>query len=247
MIIYPAIDLKDNKCVRLYQGKMDRATIYNDDPASQAQAFIAEGADWLHIVDLDGAISGVSKNTHSIEKIICQCPDIKIQLGGGIRSLANIKHWLEAGVSRVILGTIAIEKPDLVLEACNTFPDQIVVGVDAYGEKVATKGWVEATEHNVFDIVNKFSQAGTGAGAGAGVSNFIYTDITRDGTHQGINLSNTSKLASSTNANIIASGGVASLDDIIKIKQAGNISGVIVGRALYDNKFKLSEALKAVS
>lgn len=238
MIIYPAIDLKDGKCVRLYKGDMDAATIYNPDPAAQAQKFVQDGFEYLHIVDLNGAIDGTPVNKDAVKSILGNI-DIPAQLGGGIRTLKHIEYWLEAGLDRVILGTVAVKDPDLVRNACRLFPNQIVLGIDAYGENVAVEGWVEKSETTIYDLAQKFEDAGATA--------IIYTDINRDGTGEGINIDITHKLAKSTCIPVIASGGVGSMADIRSLSSLSNppINGVIVGRALYDNKISAKEVLNA--
>ena len=238
MIIYPAIDLKDGKCVRLYKGDMEAATVYNPDPTAQAQKFIQDGFKYLHIVDLNGAIDGTPINKRAVEDILKEI-NIPAQLGGGIRSLEHIEHWLDAGLNRVILGTIAVKNPELVREACRLFPSQIVLGIDAYGENVAVEGWVEKSETTIYDLAKKFEDAGATA--------IIYTDINRDGTGEGLNIEITHQLAKTTSIPIIASGGVGSIADIHALSALSNppIDGVIVGRALYDNKISAKEVLNA--
>lgn len=237
MIIYPAIDLKDGKCVRLYKGDMTDETIYNDDPAAQALDWVQAGFSWLHIVDLNGAVDGAPANSHAVRDII-KAVDIPVQLGGGIRNMAQIEHWLEAGLSRVILGTAAVRDPDLVKDACARFPGQIVLGIDARNEMVAVEGWVHGGDINMIELAQMFEDAGAAA--------IIYTDIDRDGTEEGVNIESTLKLAQATSIPVIASGGVGSLDDIVKVQQAG-LPGVIVGRAFYDKTVSPQEALQAVS
>jgi phosphoribosylformimino-5-aminoimidazole carboxamide ribotide isomerase len=231
MIVFPAIDLKDAKCVRLYKGDMNAATVYNEHPAEQARAFEAAGFSWLHIVDLNGAVQGRSVNVDIVREIV-KATDLKIQLGGGIRDLAGIDRWLSAGVSRVILGTAAVRNPGLVKEACRMFPGKIVVGVDARGGKVAVSGWTESSDINVLDLVANFE--------GVGVSAVIYTDIDRDGTGEGINIEATRQLSDRTMIPVIASGGVASLKDLELVSDA-NLEGVIVGRALYNGNLVPAE------
>ncbi|MCE3255596.1 MAG: hisA [Rickettsiaceae bacterium] len=226
MIIYPAIDLKDGKCVRLYKGDMAQVTIFNDSPASQAKYFQDQGFKFLHIVDLDGAIIGSSANEKSVKEIL-QAITIPAQLGGGIRNLEAIEKWLVLGISRVILGTVALQNSYLVKEAAKKFPGKIAVGIDAKNGMVATHGWLEDSSTSVIDLAKKFEDAGVAA--------IIYTDINRDGTGQGADFEGTKKLAESTSIPVIASGGIGSIDDVIKIKEL-NINGVIVGRALYDKK-----------
>lgn len=237
MIIYPAIDLKGGKCVRLYKGDMKKDTVYNDNPADQAHQWAKAGFSWLHVVDLDGAISGAPANHAAVRKII-QSADIPVQLGGGIRSIAQIEKWLQEGVSRVILGTIALREPELVRKACDLFPGQIVVGIDARAGRVAVEGWVSTSDMLATELAALFEDAG--------VSEIIYTDIDRDGTGEGINIESTIELAKSTTIPVIASGGVGSLDDLVRVKEASvhGVSGVIVGKALYDGRVTPNEALK---
>jgi phosphoribosylformimino-5-aminoimidazole carboxamide ribotide isomerase len=233
MRIYPAIDLKDGACVRLYKGDMNAATVYNADPAAQAKAFEAVGFDYLHIVDLNGAIDGRPVNEEAVKNILRNI-SIPAQLGGGIRTLQHIETWLEAGLARVILGTVAVKDPALVKEACKKFPQQIVLGIDAYADKVAVEGWVERSEMTIFDLAKTFEDAGAAA--------LIYTDINRDGTGEGLNIDITQQLAQHVNIPVIASGGVGSIKDIENVK-AANLDGVIVGRALYDGRVRAEEIL----
>jgi phosphoribosylformimino-5-aminoimidazole carboxamide ribotide isomerase len=233
MIIYPAIDLKDGKCVRLYKGDMDQATIFNDSPASQAKQFQDQGFKFLHIVDLDGAIAGNSANEKSVKEIL-QNITIPAQLGGGIRNLETIEKWLDLGLNRVILGTIALQNPDLVKQAAKKFPNKIVVGIDAKNGMVATHGWVESSSTSVIDLAKKFEDAGVAA--------IVYTDINRDGTGDGVDFEGTKKLAESISIPVIASGGVGGLEDVKKVAQLG-INGIIIGRALYDKKIEVKELL----
>ncbi len=231
MIVFPAIDLKDAKCVRLYKGDMNEAVIYNENPPSQAKDFEEAGFDWLHVVDLNGAINGHSVNVDIVREII-KSTKLKVQLGGGIRDLDRIEHWLSAGVTRVILGTIAVRDPGLVKEACRLFPDKVVVGIDARHGKVAVSGWTETSDMDVIELVKKFSDCG--------VSAIIHTDIDRDGTGQGLNIEATSELARATDIPVIASGGVASMKDLERVK-AANLHGTIAGRALYDGSLDLKQ------
>lgn len=229
MIFFPAIDLKQGKCVRLFKGEIDKATIFNDNPANQAKEFENLGFKYLHIVDLDGAFIGESANENSVKEIL---NNIKIpaQLGGGIRNLKQIEKWLNLGISRVILGTIALKNPEIVKEACKEFAGKIVVGIDAKNGFVATEGWVETSETKAIELAKKFEDCG--------VSAIIYTDISRDGTLAGPNLEETKNLAKNISIPVIISGGVSSDLDILEIKKLENqnISGAIVGRALYDKK-----------
>ncbi len=237
MIIYPAIDLKDGKCVRLVQGDMSRDTVYNDDPAAQALEWVQSGFNWLHIVDLDGAIEGIPKN-HSAVRAILKDIDIPVQLGGGIRNESQIEHWIEAGVSRVILGTAAVRNPELVKWACHQFPDQIAVGIDALDGEVMVDGWVDGSNIQAVELARLFEDAGVAA--------IIYTDIDRDGTGKGVNVEATIKLAEATSIPVIASGGAGSLADIEAVKAASishGLNGVIVGKAFYDKRIDPKAAL----
>lgn len=238
MILYPAIDLKDGQCVRLLRGDMDKATVFGDDPAAQAAAFEAAGAKWLHLVDLDGAFAGAPANASAVEAILARV-SIPAQLGGGIRDLATIEAWLEKGLSRVILGTVAVENPDLVREAARRFPDKIAVGLDARNGRVATRGWANETDVNVTDLAKAFEDAGIAA--------IIYTDIDRDGAMQGPNIAATEALARTVSIPVIASGGVSSMDDLLRLQETGVISGAISGRALYDGAIDLASALEALT
>lgn len=236
MILFPAIDLKDGKAVRLLRGDLDSATIFNDDPADQARRFAGAGFEWLHVVDLDGAFAGQSANQAAVTDILAatKCP---VQLGGGIRDLAAIEHWLDAGVARVILGTVAVKNPDLVRQACHRFSGQIVVGIDARDGMVAVEGWAESSTLAATELAKSFEDAGVAA--------IVYTDIDRDGALLGVNVEATVALAQSVTMPVIASGGVASLDDIaalMAVADAG-IEGVICGRALYDGRIEPQSAL----
>ena len=235
-ILFPAIDLKDGQCVRLKLGEMDTATVYNDDPAAQAKAFEEMGFEWLHVIDLNGAFEGQSVNGAAVESII-KATKNPVQLGGGIRTLAHIENWLSKGLSRVILGTIAVRDPELVREACKFFPGRVAVGIDAKGGKVAVEGWAEASELGVIEMAKRFE--------GAGVAAIIYTDIDRDGILTGINWDSTIELAGEVTIPVIASGGLASLDDIRRMTQpdAMRLEGAISGRALYDGRIDPAEAL----
>ncbi len=229
MIIFPAIDLKNGQCVRLFKGDMNQATVFNDNPAAQAQEFENLGFKFLHIVDLDGAIAGESANEESVKSIL-KSVKIPTQLGGGIRSIAAIEKWLSLGLSRVILGTVAAKNPALVIEACKKFPGKIVVGIDAKNGFVATEGWVETSEIAVLELAKKFEDCGVEA--------IIYTDISRDGTLTGADFEGTKSLAENLKIPVIASGGISNLEDVLKIKtlEKSGVIGAIVGRAIYDKK-----------
>lgn len=237
MILYPAIDLKDGKAVRLLRGEMDHATVFNDDPAAQAMDFVTAGCAWLHLVDLNGAFAGQPVNAAPVEAILRACK-VPAQLGGGIRDMATIEMWLEKGIARVILGTVAVENPDLVRQAAAAFPGQVAVGIDARKGRVATKGWATETDVMVTDLARAFENAGVAA--------IIYTDIDRDGAMGGPNVTATAGLARATSIPVIASGGVSSLTDLIALRDTGAIAGAISGRALYDGALDLSEALAAL-
>ncbi|WP_300513751.1 1-(5-phosphoribosyl)-5-[(5-phosphoribosylamino)methylideneamino]imidazole-4-carboxamide isomerase [Aliiroseovarius sp.] len=235
MILYPAIDLKDGQCVRLLRGEMEAATVFNDDPAAQARAFQDAGCEWIHLVDLNGAFAGEPVNAAAVEAILGAI-DVPAQLGGGIRDMATIATWIEKGLSRVILGTVAVENPDLVQEAARAFPGKVAVGIDARDGRVATKGWAEETDVMVTDLARSFEDAGVAA--------IIYTDINRDGAMQGPNVEATADLARAMSIPVIASGGVSSLDDLRALKECGaSLNGAISGRALYDGAIDLAEAL----
>ena len=236
MILYPAIDLKGGHCVRLLKGDMQAATVFNDNPPGQARVFAAQGFTHLHVVDLDGAVQGKAINTHAVDAIL-HAVALPVQLGGGIRDRAAIDSWLARGVRRVILGTVALTKPDLVKEACRDHPDRIVVGIDARGGKVAVEGWAKTSELDALDLALRFEDAGVAA--------IVYTDIDRDGALTGVNAQATAALASKLKTPVIASGGVASLDDLraLKALESSGIIGVICGRALYDGRIDPMTAL----
>ncbi|MCJ9749420.1 1-(5-phosphoribosyl)-5-[(5-phosphoribosylamino)methylideneamino]imidazole-4-carboxamide isomerase [Neorhizobium sp. BETTINA12A] len=239
MILFPAIDLKDGQCVRLKLGDMEQATVYNPDPAAQARAFEDQGFEWLHVVDLNGAFAGTSVNGAAVDAIL-KATKNPVQLGGGIRTLDHIENWLARGLTRVILGTVAVRDPALVIEACRQFPGKVAVGIDAKGGKVAVEGWAEASELGVIELAKKFE--------GAGVSAIIYTDIDRDGILAGINWASTLELANAVSIPVIASGGLASLDDISRMLEpdAARLEGAISGRALYDGRIDPHEALALI-
>ncbi len=236
MILFPAIDLKDGQCVRLKLGDMDQATVYNADPAAQAKAFEDQGFDWLHVVDLNGAFAGESVNGAAVDAIL-KATKNPVQLGGGIRTLAHIEAWLEKGLARVILGTVAVKDPDLVKEACRKFPGKVAVGIDAKGGKVAVEGWAKSSKLGAVELARQFE--------GAGVAAVIYTDIDRDGVLAGINWDATIDLADAVSIPVIASGGLASLADIVRMTMpdAKKLEGAISGRALYDGRIDPREAL----
>ncbi|MEZ5779291.1 MAG: 1-(5-phosphoribosyl)-5-[(5-phosphoribosylamino)methylideneamino]imidazole-4-carboxamide isomerase [Paracoccaceae bacterium] len=237
MILYPAIDLKDGQCVRLLHGEMDKATVFGDDPATQAASFEEGGCEWLHLVDLNGAFAGAPVNAAAVEAILARVT-VPAQLGGGIRDMVTIEAWLSRGLARVILGTVAVENPDLVREAAQAFPGRVAVGIDARNGRVATKGWAEETDVMVTDLARSFEDAGVAA--------IIYTDILRDGAMKGPNVEATEALARAVAIPVIASGGVSSLADLIALRDTGVIAGAISGRALYDGAIDLAGALKAL-
>lgn len=236
MILFPAIDLKDGNCVRLLRGDMQQATVFNDDPAAQARDFENAGFEWLHLVDLNGAIEGKPVNGAAVAAILAAIK-LPVQLGGGIRTLARVQAWLEAGIARVILGTVALTDPELVKTACRAFPNRIVVGIDARDGKVATDGWVKTSTTDAVDLARRFCDAGVAA--------IVYTDIGRDGAMAGPNVAATAALARAAGIPVIASGGVSSLDDLraIKAEEKSGIVGVISGRALYDGRIEPAAAL----
>lgn len=237
MIFFPAIDLKDGNCVRLYQGDMDQATVFSDDPAAQAQAFQDAGCEWVHLVDLNGAFEGRPVNGTAVNAILAAL-DIPVQLGGGIRTMATIDDWLARGVRRVILGTVALTDPDLVKAACKAHPGRVAVGIDARDGLVAVEGWAEVSELTALELAKRFEDAGVAA--------IIFTDIGRDGVMQGPNLQATLDLARAVSIPVIASGGVSSMADLedLKAQGGGLLEGVISGRAVYDGKIDLPTAVK---
>lgn len=234
MILYPAIDLKDGACVRLYKGEMTRATVFNDDPAAQARAFAAAGCEWLHLVDLNGAFAGQPVNGAAVEAILAGV-DAPCQLGGGIRDMATIEAWLDKGLARVILGTVAVRDPDLVKAAAKAHPGKVAVGIDARDGMVAVEGWAETTDLSATELARRFEDAGVAA--------IIYTDIDRDGAMQGPNVAGTAALARAVSIPVIASGGVSSMDDLRALKDCGApLDGAISGRALYDGRIEVAAA-----
>ena len=240
MIFFPAIDLKDGQCVRLFQGDMDQVTVFGDDPAGQAKGFADAGAKWLHVVDLNGAFSGRPVNEDAVSGILDRI-DIPVQLGGGIRDMQTIDFWLDRGVRRVILGTVAVRDPDLVKQACKRHPDRVVVGIDARDGMVAVEGWTELSEITGLELAKEFENCGVAA--------IIYTDIARDGAMDGPNIEATVGLANAVSVPVIASGGVSSLEDLEALKAAGTglLEGVISGRALYDGRIDLAAAVELLN
>lgn len=236
MILYPAIDLKEGRAVRLYKGDMERATVFSDDPAAQAEAFAAAGCAWLHLVDLDGAFAGRPENAGVVSEILDRV-EIPVQLGGGIRGMETVEGWIAKGVARVILGTAAVENPDLVREAAKAFPGQVAVGIDARGGQVATRGWVEETGASAVDLARSFEDAGVAA--------IIHTDIDRDGAMEGPGVAATAALARAVSIPVIASGGVSCMDDLRALRDCGaGLDGAVCGRALYDGAVDLAAALE---
>ena len=236
MILFPAIDLKDGQCVRLLRGDMGKATVFNDDPAAQARAFVGQGFEWLHLVDLNGAVEGEPVNGAAVDAIL-KAVQIPVQLGGGIRDIETVAYWLKRGVRRVILGTAALENPELVDQACREFPGQIVVSIDAREGMVASHGWLETTEVKAMDLALAMERAGVAA--------IVFTDIDRDGALAGVNVDATVDLAWALNTPVIASGGIASIADLQSLlaEASSGIEGAISGRALYDGRIDPQEAL----
>ena len=239
MILFPAIDLKDGKCVRLKLGDMDQATVFNDNPADQAKSFEAQGFEWLHLVDLNGAFEGRPINAAAVEAIL-KAISIPVQLGGGIRDIATIEHWLAKGVTRVILGTIALRNPEIVRAACKKFQGKIVVGIDAKSGRVAVEGWGESSSLTAIELAQRFADAGVAA--------IVFTDIDRDGILKGINFEKTLELANSVTIPVIASGGLASIADVQRLLEpdCAILEGAISGRAIYDGRLNAVEALKLI-
>jgi phosphoribosylformimino-5-aminoimidazole carboxamide ribotide isomerase len=236
MILIPAIDLKQGHCVRLRQGNMDESTVFSDDPVAMAGKWVAQGCSRLHLVDLDGAFEGEPVNADIIEEICTSFPSLPIQIGGGIRKIETVESYLEAGVSYVILGTMAVQRPEFITELCSEFPGKIIVGIDAKNGKVAVHGWSENSEHSAQEMALLFEDEGVAA--------IVYTDISRDGMMQGVNVEATRLLAESINVPVIASGGVTDMDCIIKLNavKSSGIEGIIIGRALYERTISLAEA-----
>jgi phosphoribosylformimino-5-aminoimidazole carboxamide ribotide isomerase len=239
VILFPAIDLKDGLAVRLQQGDMARATVFNRDPAAQAHAFEAQGFEYLHVVDLDGAFAGKPMNAGAVDRIL-EAVSVPLQLGGGIRDLATVQAWLDKGVTRVIIGTAAVRDPGFVRQAARDHPGRVAVGLDARDGKVAVEGWAETSELTALDIARRFEDAGVAA--------IVYTDVARDGMLTGLNLDATIALAEAVSIPVIASGGLASLDDVhaLLAPRAGKLAGAIAGRALYDGRLDAAEALKLI-
>jgi phosphoribosylformimino-5-aminoimidazole carboxamide ribotide isomerase len=239
VILYPAIDLKEGRCVRLLRGEMSAATVFNEDPAAQAKSFADAGCRWLHLVDLDGAFAGKPMNAASVEAIL-KTVRVPAQLGGGIRDIATIEAWLGKGIARIILGTAALTNPDLVREGCRKFPGKVAVGIDARGGKVAVEGWAKTSQMTALDLARRVEDAGAAA--------IIFTDIDRDGALAGVNVAATAALARALKTPVIASGGVAGLGDIAALKahESDGIAGAIMGRALYDGRIDLKASLAMV-
>mgnify|MGYP001389444736 CR=1 FL=1 len=240
MILYPAIDLKDGQCVRVLHGDLSTATVFNTDPGAQARQWADAGFHWIHVVDLNGAVQGEAVNAAAVEAIL-SAVSIPVQLGGGIRTLADVERWIEAGVSRVILGTVAVKQPEVVIEAARRFPEQIAVSVDVRGGKVAVQGWTADSDLDAITVAKRFEDAGVGA--------LIITDIDRDGTVMGFNVEAFGAIADAVKIPVIAAGGLASVDDLVKVKaRAGTpIAGAVLGRALYNGAIDPAEALKVAA
>lgn len=236
MILIPAIDLKEGHCVRLRQGNMDDSTVFSDDPVAMAEKWVSQGCSRLHLVDLDGAFEGEPVNADVIEEICNSFPDLPIQIGGGIRNIETVESYLEAGVSYVILGTMAVKRPEFITQLCAEFPGNVIVGIDAKDGEVAVHGWAEGSDHSAQELALRFEDQGVAA--------IVYTDINRDGMMEGVNVDATRQLAESISVPVIASGGVTDMDCIVKlneVKDAG-IEGVIIGRALYERTISLPDA-----
>ena len=239
MILFPAIDLKDGQCVRLKAGDMSEATVFNDDPADQADQFEKQGFEWLHVVDLDGAFAGKPVNGRAVENILAEVR-IPLQLGGGIRNLPQVESWLSKGVTRVILGTAALRNPDLVKDACRRFPGRVAVGIDAKAGRVAIEGWAETSDMTAIELARRFEDAGVAA--------IIFTDVDRDGLLTGLNIPSTLALAHATSIPVVASGGLASLEDVRRLLQpdCSILEGAISGRALYDGRLDAIAAMHLI-
>jgi phosphoribosylformimino-5-aminoimidazole carboxamide ribotide isomerase len=240
VILYPAIDLKEGRCVRLRQGDMNQATIFNNDPAAQAASFEADGFTWLHVVDLDGAFAGKPMNASAVDAILARVL-FPVQLGGGIRDMATVEGWLAKGIARVIIGTAAVRNPDFVRAAAKAFPGKVAVGIDARDGMVAVEGWAETSALSALDLGRRFEDAGVAA--------IIYTDIARDGMLQGLDMAGTRGLAEALSIPVIASGGLASIDDVkaLMLPENRRIAGAITGRALYDGRLDAREALEVLA
>lgn len=237
MQFYPAIDLKDGECVRLKQGRMDEATVYNRDPVAQAKAFVAEGAKRLHLVDLDGAFAGQSINGAVVRKIVQEVA-VPVQLGGGVRSMAAVESWLELGLARVIIGSAAVEEPDFLREAAERFPDQVLLGLDTQNGEVMIKGWAEGSGRKLAEILALYTDLP--------LAGIVHTDIARDGMKTGVNHPATNALGAMTDLPVIASGGLGSMQDVAALLECSHISGVISGRALYDGSLDLAKVLEVM-
>jgi phosphoribosylformimino-5-aminoimidazole carboxamide ribotide isomerase len=237
--LYPAIDLKAGQVVRLKRGDMAQATVYAEDPAAQAAAFAAQGFGWVHVVDLDGAFAGRPANAAAVTAIIAAVPGLSVQLGGGIRDMATAEAWLAAGVARIILGSAAVKHPDFARAACRAHPGRVALGIDARDGFVATEGWAETSGVTAIELAKRFE--------GAGAAAVIYTDIARDGMLSGVNLAATAALARAVTMPVIASGGVAAIDDIVALKAEGVVAGAILGRALYEGRIDAAEAVALAS
>ena len=236
MILFPAIDLKDGECVRLMRGDMAQATVFNADPAAQARAFVEQGFEYLHVVDLDGAFAGAPVNAEAVKRILAGLT-VKMQLGGGVRDMKTVRGWLDSGVTRVIIGTAAVSDPDFVREAARLYPGRIAVGIDARDGRVAVEGWAKTSNISALDLGRRYEDAGVDA--------IIYTDITRDGALAGLNVASTIALADALSIPVIASGGLASIEDVKRLTEpdCARLAGAIAGRALYDGRLDPREAL----
>lgn len=240
MILYPAIDLKDGQCVRLLKGDMDKATVFNASPADQAARFVRDGFEWLHVVDLNGAVEGKPVNAEAVGAIL-EAVSLPVQLGGGVRTLEQVEHWIETGVSRIILGTVAVKNPMLVRTAARLWPEQIAVGVDVRAGKVAVEGWTEGTDLDAISLARQFEDAG--------VACLIVTDIERDGALTGANVEAFGVVADAVSIPVIAAGGLASVKDIeaLRVRKGSPIAGAVLGRSLYAGSIQPAEALAAAS